>query len=203
VAGGWAGRIRTSGGAAFAPEVVGPARRSCRGVSGARSAAKRTPMGPHGGCDRRLLGNQEAADGRDQAFKCAGSYHSPAWPACGASGGLPARTRGCAPSMGIDYRVKVPEGGDRTDLSEAQGHNREGVSGGSVEREEWADEQEPDTRRRRPGRVASHPRSSCDQGRRRRSGGHAPTADVLTWGDLALRLKGRRREGGARSQQRP
>jgi hypothetical protein len=29
--------------------------------------------------------------------------------------------------------------------------------------------------------------------RRRRSGSHALTVDVLTWGDLALRLKGRRR----------
>jgi len=51
----------------------------------------------------------------------------------------------CAPSRGIGYLVKVREGGGRTDLSEAQGHPREGVSGGSVEREERADEQEPDT----------------------------------------------------------
>jgi hypothetical protein len=29
--------------------------------------------------------------------------------------------------------------------------------------------------------------------RRRRSGSHALTVDVLTWGDLASRLKGRRR----------
>jgi len=69
-----------------------------------------------------------------------------------------------APSMGIGYRVQVPEGGGRTDLSEAQGHSREGVSGGSVEREERADEQEPDTRRSLPGRAGTWPRSSSDQG---------------------------------------
>jgi hypothetical protein len=37
----------------------------------------------------------------------------------------------------------------------------------------------------------------------RRSGGCAVKECVLTWGDLALRLKGRRKKIGARSQQRP
>jgi hypothetical protein len=37
--------------------------------------------------------------------------------------------------------------------------------------------------------------------RRRKSGGRAVKDSVLTWGDLALRPKGRR-ESGARSQQR-
>jgi len=39
--------------------------------------------------------------------------------------------------------------------------------------------------------------------RRRKSGGCAAKECVLTWGDLALRLKGRRGGHGARSQQRP
>ena len=39
--------------------------------------------------------------------------------------------------------------------------------------------------------------------KRRRSGGCAEKECVLTWGDLALRLKGRRCLIGARSQQRP
>jgi hypothetical protein len=38
--------------------------------------------------------------------------------------------------------------------------------------------------------------------RRRKSGGGALKDRVLTWGDLALRLKGRRCEPSARSQQR-
>ena len=67
-----------------------------------------------------------------------------------------------------------------------------------------ADEQEPDRRRRQSGasgRVATKPRWS--KLRLRRSGGRAGKEDVLTWGDLALRLKGRRRASdGARSQQR-
>lgn len=39
------------------------------------------------------------------------------------------------------------------------------------------------------------------KGRRRKSGGRVEKRGVLTWGDLALRLKGRR-GSGARSQQR-
>ena len=39
--------------------------------------------------------------------------------------------------------------------------------------------------------------------KRRRSGGGAVKECVLTWGDLALCLKGQRCRAGARSQQRP
>ena len=39
--------------------------------------------------------------------------------------------------------------------------------------------------------------------KRRRSGGCAVKECVLTWGDLASCLKGRRCRAGARSQQRP
>jgi hypothetical protein len=41
------------------------------------------------------------------------------------------------------------------------------------------------------------------KGRRRKSGGCAVKECVLTWGDLASCLKGRRCRAGARSQQRP
>jgi hypothetical protein len=41
------------------------------------------------------------------------------------------------------------------------------------------------------------------KGKRRRSGGRAVKECVLTWGDLALCLKGQRCRAGARSQQRP
>lgn len=40
------------------------------------------------------------------------------------------------------------------------------------------------------------------KGKRRRSGGRAVKECVLTWGDLALCLKGRRCRAGARSQPR-
>jgi len=55
--------------------------------------------------------------------------------------------------MGIGDAVRVREVGGRADLSEAQGQTREGVFGGSVEREERVDEQEPDTRRSLLGRA--------------------------------------------------
>ena len=104
-----------------------------------------------------------------------------------------------APSMGNGYRVQVSEGGGRSDLSEAPGHSCEGVSGGSVEREERADEQEPDRRRRLLGERANDREAPATERRRRRSGGRALKVDGLTWGDLALRLKGRRREGSEKS----
>jgi hypothetical protein len=51
------------------------------------------------------------------------------------------------------------------------------------------------------GRVAT--KSRWSKLRLRRSGGRAVKEDVLTWGDLALSLKGQRRvSDGARSQQR-
>lgn len=40
------------------------------------------------------------------------------------------------------------------------------------------------------------------KGKRRRSGGRAVKECVLTWGDLASRLKGRRCRAGASNQQR-
>src|SRR3970282_1292983 len=59
-----------------------------------------------------------------------------------------------------------------------------------------------------PGRASGQRTAKLPRPRLRRckSGGCAGKATVLTWGDLALRLKGRRRRdgsgGGARSQQR-
>lgn len=54
------------------------------------------------------------------------------------------------------------------------------------------------------GERASVRKALVTKGKRRKSGGRAGKVCVLTRGDLASCLKGRRRiSGGARSQQRP
>ena len=53
------------------------------------------------------------------------------------------------------------------------------------------------------GERALFRKALVTKGKRRRSGGGAVKECVLTWGDLASRLKGRRCRTGARSQQRP
>lgn len=52
------------------------------------------------------------------------------------------------------------------------------------------------------GERAMNREALVTKGKRRRSGGRAVKECVLTWGDLALCLKGRRCRAGARSQQR-
>jgi hypothetical protein len=112
-----------------------------------------------------------------------------------------------APSMGIDSEVKVLSKIGHSDRSEPQGRNREGPSGGSGERTRG-----PTYRNRIRGGAEQGERAGTrealvTEARRRISGGRAGKVDVLTWGDLAPRPKGRRRTGvppgGARSQQRP
>ena len=53
------------------------------------------------------------------------------------------------------------------------------------------------------GERANGREALVTQARWRRSGGGAAKECVLTWGDLALCLKGRRCRAGARSQPRP
>jgi hypothetical protein len=53
------------------------------------------------------------------------------------------------------------------------------------------------------GERASNRETLVINGKRRRSGGRAVKECVLTWGDLAFCLKGRRCRTGARSQPRP
>jgi len=53
------------------------------------------------------------------------------------------------------------------------------------------------------GERARDREALVSKGKRRRSGGRAAKECVLTWGDLALCLKGRRCRAGARSQQMP
>ena len=52
------------------------------------------------------------------------------------------------------------------------------------------------------GERASIREALVIKAKRRKFGGCAAKECVLTWGDLALRLKGRRSSSGARSQQR-
>jgi hypothetical protein len=52
------------------------------------------------------------------------------------------------------------------------------------------------------GERAKNREALVINGKRRRSGGRAVKECVLTWGDLALCLKGRRCRAGARSQPR-
>ena len=53
------------------------------------------------------------------------------------------------------------------------------------------------------GERARDREALVSKGKRRRSGGRAVKECDLTWGDLALCLKGRRCRAGARSQQMP
>ena len=53
------------------------------------------------------------------------------------------------------------------------------------------------------GERAMNREALVTKGKRRKSGGRAAKECVLTWGDLASRLKGRRCRAGARSQPRP
>jgi hypothetical protein len=100
--------------------------------------------------------------------------------------------------MGALLWVKVPSRVDHNERSEAQLHEGDRVWEGSVERscgpmnknriEGVADQ----------GERANNREALVIKGKRRRSGGRAVKECVLTWGDLALCLKGRRCRAGAR-----
>src|SRR6201995_5663725 len=104
--------------------------------------------------------------------------------------------------MGALLWVQVPSRVDHNERSEAQLHEGDRVWEGSVERScgpmnknriEGAADQ---------GERARNREALVIKGRRRKSGGRAVKERVLTWGDLALCPKGRRRRAVARSQQR-
>jgi hypothetical protein len=94
--------------------------------------------------------------------------------------------------MGDDLGVKVPAEPGHRDRREAQGSTREGRAEGSAERisgpmHKNRIEGDDDQGERANDREALVANERC-----RRSGGRGEKAIVLTWGDLALRLKGRR-----------
>jgi hypothetical protein len=105
--------------------------------------------------------------------------------------------------MGATFGVQVPAKVDHDDRSEAQLQKGDRLWRGSVERI-----QGPTYRSRmRGGADQDEQANDCEvlmvKGRRRKSGGRGEKGGVLTWGDLASCLKGRRTTWpGARSQQR-
>jgi hypothetical protein len=103
--------------------------------------------------------------------------------------------------MGAVLRVQVPPKGDHPDRSEPQLQTGDLLWEGSGERNRgpmYKNRIGGDAER---GERAMHREAPMAKARRRKFGGRAVKDSVLTWGDLALRLKGRR-ESGARSQPR-
>ncbi len=92
--------------------------------------------------------------------------------------------------MGIDLEVKVLPKTGHSDRSEAQGRNREGSSGGSVERSRGPTNRNLIRGAAEQGERAYGREALVTKAERRRSGGRAVKVDVLTWGDLASCLKG-------------
>jgi len=96
------------------------------------------------------------------------------------------------PGMGDDLEVRVLLEPGCRDQREAQGADREGGAEGSVERTRES------TNRNRIGGAADRGERANDreapatEGKRRRSGDCAGKVIVITRGDLASRLKGRR-----------
>ena len=97
-----------------------------------------------------------------------------------------------APSMGALLRVQVPPQADHSERSEAQLQEGDRLWEGSVERNcepmytnriEGAAEQ---------GERAENRKAFVVEAKWRKSGGCAVKECVLTWGDLASCLKGRR-----------
>jgi hypothetical protein len=99
-----------------------------------------------------------------------------------------------APSMGALLRVQVPPQAVHSERSEAQLRKGDRPWGGSVERI-----CEPMNKNRiegaaEQGERAHNREALVDKAKWRRFGGCAVKERVLTWGDLALCLKGRRCE---------
>lgn len=94
--------------------------------------------------------------------------------------------------MGADLEVKVLPQVVHNEGREAQGRKGDRPSGGSVERI-----REPMNKNWIRGGVARGEQArdceaAMDKGQRRKFSGCAEKVGVLTWGDLATRLKGRR-----------
>ena len=104
--------------------------------------------------------------------------------------------------MGATLEVQVLPKAGHSERSEAQGRKGDRPSEGSVERSRG-----PTNRNRIRGDADRGERANDREALVTKGGGVNPAVvrrrRVLTWGDLALRLKGRRGEAGARSQQRP
>ena len=94
--------------------------------------------------------------------------------------------------MGALLRVQVPSQAGHSERSEAQPHEGDRVWGGSVERSCGPMNKNRIEGVAEQGERANGREALVTKGRWRRSGGRAVKECVLTWGDLALCLKGRR-----------
>ncbi len=106
----------------------------------------------------------------------------------------------CAPGMGIDLEVEVLPRAGHSERREAQSVGPRGRREGSVERSYG-----PTNRNRIQGGAGQGERAYGREAlvtkvRQRKSGGRAAKVDVLTRGDLASRLKGRRGSQELRSE---
>src|SRR5215813_4823915 len=110
----------------------------------------------------------------------------------GPVGAAPRGRPSCAPSMGKTLEVEVLLEAGRSDQSEAQGRLREGPFRGSVERNRGSTYRNRIGGAASQGERASGRKALTAKGMRRKFGDRAVKGLVLTWGDLALRLKGRR-----------
>jgi len=94
--------------------------------------------------------------------------------------------------MGALLRVQVPSQAGHSEGSEAQLHEGDRVWGGSAERSCGPMNKNRIEGVAEQGERANGREALVTKGRWRRSGGRAVKECVLTWGDLALCLKGRR-----------
>jgi hypothetical protein len=108
-----------------------------------------------------------------------------------------------APSMGAILEVQVLPRADHGERSEVQLREGDRAWEGSMKRNPRGDGQEPHMRRCAAGRACQETRSSRGQGGHGVDAAQCAGKDrVLTWGDLALRLKGRRAVGSEREVSR-
>ena len=108
--------------------------------------------------------------------------------------------------MGAVLRVRVPPRGGHPDRSEPQLREGDRAWEGSGERSRGLTDRNRVRGVAEGGERAKDREAPMTKARRRKPGGRAVKDSVLTWGDLASRLKGRRdgkRRRGARSQPRP
>jgi len=101
----------------------------------------------------------------------------------------------CAPGMGSDLEVKVLWGAwSQEPRANRKAPRREDGAEGSGERNRGSTYRNRIEGDADQGERANDREALVTKGKRRRSGDRAGKATVLTRGDLALRLKGRRRE---------
>ena len=96
----------------------------------------------------------------------------------------------CAPSMGAVWRVQVPPRGGHPNRSEPQPQKGDRLWEGSGERSRGPMNKNHVGGGAGRGERANDREAPMAKAQKRKRGGRAVKDSVLTWGDLALRLKG-------------